>query len=237
MAVAGGFERPVDMLEDRARLIEVAVVDEGRAGPGARHRAVLGDEAVARVHAGVEADVGGGRAGGGVERRDLGAHGSQDRPVGGAGEHVDAVVGEVGGRIDGARGGEGLGAGEQRRGVRLAQGRLHAAVERQVELALGAAVRSAGDDAGALDRARERDVELARHVGAGRQARDRGLGEVNPQRGERVGGAGRVRCPREQRRERQAAPDGRHWPSSFLVRRSKNHAAGAACAEGHRAGP
>ena len=60
-------------------------------------------------------------------------------------------------------------------GIRRADVGLHAAIERRGELALGAAKRAARDDAGADYGAREHDVELARQVGAGRQAGDRRL--------------------------------------------------------------
>ena len=53
------------------------------------------------------------------------------------------------------------------------------------EGALGTAVRSPGDDAGAAHDARMRDLELAGHVGAGRQARHRGGAELGAERGQR----------------------------------------------------
>ena len=64
----------------------------------------------------------------------------------------------------------------------------HAALQREGERAVGAAVGAAGDDRGADQRAGEGDMELPGHVGARRQARDRGAGGVGVEGGQGLGG-------------------------------------------------
>ena len=109
--------------------------------------------------------------------------------------------------------------------VRPADVGLHAAVERGGELALGAAIGPARDDAGADHDARERDLELAGHVGAGRQAGNRRLGEVHGEPGQDRGGGG-LPVDREQRRDDDDARAPARWriaSASPVCRSAEGH--------------
>ena len=92
-----------------------------------------------------------------------------DRAIGAASEEPYARAREIIRRIDLAGDGERIGLGLQQgeRRHRRPVARLHAITQRSEETALGTVVRPAGNDAGAGDQRRMRDVELHRHVAAG----------------------------------------------------------------------
>ncbi len=192
---------------------------------------VVGDERMAGGHVGDVLDLLGLQAEIVVELGGCGDDGLDDRVVLGAREEVDAVVRR---RRRADR------CARWRRASRpswreapgparpTAQRVQHAAVDRlrQVEEdctrpqhhvgidAFGAAIGTAGDDRGAGNVLGVRDLELAGHVGAGGDARDRGLGDVGVEGGQRSGlvvaGERRSRGERDQRcNSENGAPDAR----------------------------
>ena len=187
------------MAEKGARLVIVAIVDEGAVGRAAGIAPILGQEAVAGREVVDVGDPWLRHPGQAVERHGLIDHGRGHCVVARAREDVDLVIGQVRERIDLALVRERLGALQQVRGIRRTGRGLHAAVEGDPELALGAVVGATSDDRSTHEGRRERDVELAGHVGAGRQAGDRALREIDMKGRQRIGG------PR--RRRQQAAGD------------------------------
>ena len=218
----GRVQRAVDVREQRARLVVVAVVDVGARGGRTGRAVALGDEGMARRNVVDIGDVGLGDAGRAVERHGRIDHGRCDGKVLGAREDVDPIARQARERVDCALLRKLLGAPQQMRRVGRPVVGLHAAIERGRELPLGAAVRAARDDAGADHRRGEGDVELARHEGAGRQARDRGLREIDVEGGQ----LGRERAgPRERRDEDDEASSQSAHRSSAAPYAAMQHAA------------
>ena len=128
----------------------------------------LHERQVGRRHARVLEELGGGRD-----------HGARHGLILVAGEEVDVVVGKSCQWVDLAMRGELLGALGERLRVQRSRRGLHALVKRLLSvlqhrrrpegnlparLRLSAAVRAAGDNAGALDVFRVGDLNLPRHI-------------------------------------------------------------------------
>ena len=123
---------------------------------------------LARRHAGLGVEFGGS-----LRRR------WQHRTVGRTGEHVDPVVGEVGQRSIAPDRGQAAGLRRTGRRVGFTMAGPHAALQRQLDPAPRRSHRVRRRRCRPRRAAREGDVELTRHVRAGRQPRDRRPGQVD----------------------------------------------------------
>ena len=166
----GRFQRPVELVENRPCLIVVAVVDEGRLTNVAGVFGILDEKAVAGGDVGDVGDVRLRDPRFLIERQS----GIHDRACDGlvfaAAEEVEAIAGEAVQAVDMAGCGQCLGLAQQGLSVRLSHRCIHAAVEGDDHAAFGAAIGTAGHDAGSGNALRVGDMELHRHVGAARKA-------------------------------------------------------------------
>ena len=195
-----GLSGAVELREQRAGEIEVAVVDVRRRLGGAGVAVVIGDHRMLGRDVFLVHDVGR-RHELRVVRGEVVHHRRPDRAVERAREQVDLRGLQVGDRVDRADRGPVACLLREARDRDAARMR-HAAPGRVDDRPFGAVVGTAGDDTDALgERRRIGDVQLHRHVAAGRQTRDRGLRPVDHELRQRLGRASSRACKQRERGE------------------------------------